>query len=414
MKGKRGAGMAMTTKDFQELLWAVEHLYYWQCDANGNILETNAPRNIRQGIHSLFIQSDFPQKVEIYSKDADTPYALGMYMGLEWFVVIEKKNGNLEQMHLLGPVFFSPVDEEQLEDFLREYEGQGMAFHSRHLLIRSLKELPVIFQKYFTQYALMLDFVVNHRHLSYEDVNFHVKDSVDENKETRPRLYRESRIFLAEMLGRLAMGDLSVLQDKKMKQGMNYAMLPTNAAAITKPGRTLKDAALIFTAKCADAAVSGGMSPEIADALADSYMGQIEKDLSGVELMRLMGRIYEDYLRRMHAIKEEAGKYSEKTQACMDYIDLHIKEKINVTTIAQTSGYSVYYLSRQFYRETGEHLPAYIRRKKIEYAAMLLRTTDLEVAQIAEDLSFCSASHFSDCFHKTMGCSPIAYRARIE
>lgn len=179
MKGKRGAGMAMTTKDFQELLWAVEHLYYWQCDANGNILETNAPRNIRQGIHSLFIQSDFPQKVEIYSKDADTPYALGMYMGLEWFVVIEKKNGNLEQMHLLGPVFFSPVDEEQLEDFLREYEGQGMAFHSRHLLIRSLKELPVIFQKYFTQYALMLDFVVNHRRLSYEDVNFHVKDPVD-------------------------------------------------------------------------------------------------------------------------------------------------------------------------------------------------------------------------------------------
>ena len=143
-------------------------------------------------------------------------------------------------------------------------------------------------------------------------------------------------------------------------------------------------------------------------------MGQIEKDLSGVELMRLMGRIYEDYLRRMHAIKEEAGKYSEKTQACMDYIDLHIKEKIDVTTIAQTSGYSVYYLSRQFYRETGEHLPAYIRRKKIEYAAMLLRTTDLEVARIAEDLSFCSASHFSDCFHKTMGCSPSAYRARTE
>lgn len=99
--------MAMTTKDFQELLCAVEHLYYWQCDANGNILETNAPRNTCKGLHSLFIQSDFPQKVEIYSKDADTPYALGMYMGLEWFVVIEKKNGNLEQMHLLGPVFFS-------------------------------------------------------------------------------------------------------------------------------------------------------------------------------------------------------------------------------------------------------------------------------------------------------------------
>ena len=388
MKGKRGAGMAMTTKDFQELLCAVEHLYYWQCDVNGNILETNAPRNIRQGIHSLFIQSDFPQKVEIYSKDADTPYALGMYMGLEWFVVIEKKNGNLEQMHLLGPVFFSPVDEE--------------------------KPLNEPITPIFQTVKDLLDFVVNHRHLSYEDVNFHVKDPVDENKETRPRLYRESRIFLAEMLGRLAMGDLSVLQDKKMKQGMNYAMLPTNAAAITKPGRTLKDAALIFTAKCADAAVSGGMSPEIADALADSYMGQIEKDLSGVELMRLMGRIYEDYLRRVHAIKEEAGKYSEKTQACMDYIDLHIKEKINVTTIAQTSGYSVYYLSRQFYRETGEHLPAYIRRKKIEYAAMLLRTTDLEVARIAEDLSFCSASHFSDCFHKTMGCSPSAYRARIE
>ena len=388
----------------------MEHLYYWQCDANGNILESNAPRNIRQGIYSLFIQSDFPQKVEIYSKDADTPYALGMYMGLEWFVVIEKKNGNLEQMHLLGPVFFSPVSEEQLEDFLREYEAQGMGFHSRHLLIRSLKELPVIFQKYFTQYALMLDFVINHRHLSYEDVNFHVKDPVDENKETRPRLYRESRIFLAEMLGRLAMGDLSVLQDKKMKQGMNYAMLPTNAAAITEPGRTIKDAALIFTAKCADAAVSGGLSPEIADALADSYMGQIEKDLSGVEIMHLMGRIYEDYLRRVHEVHRENKNYTPKIKDCLEYIDLHICERLDVTALAQVVGYSDYYLSRLFYREVGERLPSYIRLKKIAYAAMLLRTTDLDIGQIAERLSFCSASHFSDAFARQMGCSPSVYR----
>mgnify|MGYP002592318409 FL=1 len=400
----------MTACDFKEMISVVENLYYWECETDGTILDANAPEEMQKVLHALFLQSAFPEKIRDYSRTSDVPYAMGMFMGLEWFVVLKKQADKLERFYLIGPVFFAPVGREQLELFLQDYEKQGMSFHSRHVLIGFLENLPVIFQKYFTNYALMLDQVVNGRRLSYGQVNSHVRDLVDENRQTLPTLYRKSRLSLAEMMGHLQMGDLSVLREKSEVQKTDFVILPSNAAGIREPLRTLKDSALIFTGKCADAAVAGGLSPEIADALADSYMGQIEKDLSGVEIMHLMGRIYEDYLRRVHEVHRKNENYTPKIKDCLEYIDLHICERLDVTALAQVVGYSDYYLSRLFYREVGERLPSYIRLKKIAYAAMLLRTTDLDIGQIAERLSFCSASHFSDAFARQMGCSPSVYR----
>lgn len=55
-------------------------------------------------------------------------------------------------------------------------------------------------------------------------------------------------------------------------------------------------------------------------------------------------------------------------------------------------------------------LPDYIRRQKIQYAALLLRTTSEPIGAIAERLHFSSHSHFSTVFHDVMGMSPNDYR----
>ena len=52
----------------------------------------------------------------------------------------------------------------------------------------------------------------------------------------------------------------------------------------------------------------------------------------------------------------------------------------------------------------------YIRRRKIEIAKMLLRTTDRSLGEIAMLLSFNSQSHFGRVFLKETGMTPAAYK----
>ena len=52
----------------------------------------------------------------------------------------------------------------------------------------------------------------------------------------------------------------------------------------------------------------------------------------------------------------------------------------------------------------------YIRKKAIDMAAMLLRTTDLTVKEIADRCGFSSHSHFSAVFRAIHHITPGAFR----
>lgn len=77
---------------------------------------------------------------------------------------------------------------------------------------------------------------------------------------------------------------------------------------------------------------------------------------------------------------------------------------------APSPAYAEYYLSRKFKKETGSTPAEYIRRKRLERAALLLRTTKEDVQNIGDRLLFGSHSYFSDSFKKQYGVSPSEFR----
>lgn len=89
---------------------------------------------------------------------------------------------------------------------------------------------------------------------------------------------------------------------------------------------------------------------------------------------------------------------------------LHLEESLDLPALARQVGYSEYYLSRKFKKEIGFPPSEYIRRKRLERAAHLLRTTGEDIQKISTRLQFSSQSHFSDCFRKQYGQTPTAYR----
>ncbi|MDR0959236.1 MAG: PocR ligand-binding domain-containing protein [Propionibacteriaceae bacterium] len=81
-----------------------------------------------------------------------------------------------------------------------------------------------------------------------------------------------------------------------------------------------------------------------------------------------------------------------------------------LTDAAAYLGLSFGHTSKRFKAHTGETFVAYISRRRLERARLLLRHTDLPVAQIAHDLGFRS-NYFSRLFKEATGMTPREYRS---
>lgn len=397
---------------FKELLPCIGTLYLRTYDACWN-LPSGTPEELFEEeeliLHRFFLGCGIHERILEYARAQDTPYAIGTYNGLSWYAVLEKKDGVLERVHLLGPVLHAPLDMDEMERFFKDYEKKGMSFHSRHMFLKAMQRLPVIFHKQFDQLALMLHFCVNGEYLPMDSLNSLVEYGLDETNATSPLLYRDIYTQLKGITDSfrngisLAEGSPHVLR----------AMLPTNAAYISAPLRQQKDNLIILSFEYANAAIEGGVSPEVAYPLADKYMHAAESERSSMELIALCKSLYLDFMKLVQDAKIKSRHHSAEIETCLLYIDQHPEEDLSLPALSEICGYGAYYLSRKFKAETNMSLPDYVRRKKMQYAALLLHTTNEPINAIADRLHFSTYSHFSSVFHEVMGVTPTEYRKNL-
>ncbi len=96
----------------------------------------------------------------------------------------------------------------------------------------------------------------------------------------------------------------------------------------------------------------------------------------------------------------------------MDYIDYNISKNLTLEKIAEVARMSPSYFSSIFKRYCGISLFEYISHKRIEYAAVLLRTSTQGIADIAYTCGFNNLTSFNKAFLKILGCQPSLYRKR--
>lgn len=97
---------------------------------------------------------------------------------------------------------------------------------------------------------------------------------------------------------------------------------------------------------------------------------------------------------------------SKPVRACIDYIDLHLEDDLTLQTLTGISGYSEYYISKRFKKETGTTPKEYLRKKRLERAKFLLRASGAGIQKISERLRFYSQSFFPKCSAKNMASHP--------
>jgi len=95
----------------------------------------------------------------------------------------------------------------------------------------------------------------------------------------------------------------------------------------------------------------------------------------------------------------------------VEYVESHLAGDLSLDTLARRSGWSPYHLHRRFHAAVGEPPMHYVRRLRLERAAVWLKHTSASVTAIALAAGYGSHEGFTRAFRAHFGVSPVRYRA---
>jgi len=99
----------------------------------------------------------------------------------------------------------------------------------------------------------------------------------------------------------------------------------------------------------------------------------------------------------------------ERSGQVREILDQRLADPPSLEELGRLVGCSPFYLSRQFSENTGLTIQQYLRRARLERAAVLLRDGQHNVTEAALEVGYNSLSHFTVAFREAFGCCPGLY-----
>lgn len=403
-------GMAMMTPEkvksnlllFEELLTCGTSIALWSYAPDGHLLYTSSTENLL--MDTIFEKTGCKDYMLEYGKEHSEPLILGAKLGLMWCAAFERFEGKLLHIWVIGPVFTTEISLRDMEFALQEFDMEPL-FRVR--LREQLQKQPILLSVLLFRYALMLHYCVSGEKLQTSNIHFQKNDVPKESRGVAVHDRDRHQIYTLEQTL------LYNVREGKLDYNAEFNRAGNLSNGVQIKTRTPLQQALIstsgFVTLCVRAAIEGGLSPETAYALGDRYIQSMIECKTVTDLRVINHEMYHDFIVRVHKHRTDP-KISKQIQRCCDYIELHMEEPLTIQQLAEQTGYTDYYLSRKFKRETNSGIKDYILFVRVERAKLLLRTTKLSVQEIAEKLQFCSSSYFAKKFQKVTGMSPQQWR----
>ncbi len=129
------------------------------------------------------------------------------------------------------------------------------------------------------------------------------------------------------------------------------------------------------------------------------------------EIRDRMTEIYRKANRMVQNGKE--AQYSIYIRKCIQYIEEHYSEEINIETVAGTLDISGVYLSQLCRKELSQSFLELLTGTRIKMAKKLLQQMpQMKMYEIAEAVGYRSSQYFASVFKKAEGMTPWEYRSR--
>lgn len=177
--------------------------------------------------------------------------------------------------------------------------------------------------------------------------------------------------------------------------------------------RQAKNISIVLIALACRSAIAGGVMPEVAFSLSDSFIQSVE-NTEDIRNVYALGRYAEtEYCKLVAEVKEE-NLQNALVVKCNEFILKNSCKHISVADVAKALGVSYKYLSHMYKEKTGVALSEYINITKIAFAKEQLIYTDYSFEQIAYNYGYSSQSHFGQVFKKVTGMTPGKYREQYK
>ena len=140
----------------------------------------------------------------------------------------------------------------------------------------------------------------------------------------------------------------------------------------------------------------------------DCQMGSVYQDTL---INALVMRLVKHHSRAgIQGRKHPGGLGLSTLKLLIDYIEAYLDQNIRLADLAALVGYSQPYLCSMFRESMGIPLHQYIIQERVKRAAVLLRSSQMFLAEIAVCCGFYSHSHLTRNFKRVMGVNPKEYR----
>jgi AraC-like DNA-binding protein len=93
-----------------------------------------------------------------------------------------------------------------------------------------------------------------------------------------------------------------------------------------------------------------------------------------------------------------------------EYIEANLQDGIDLVTLADTAGLSLFHFARAFKQSEGMTPHAYVLERRLERAQQLLTGTNLSLSEVASATGFSDQGHLARHFRRRHGMSPRAVR----
>lgn len=104
----------------------------------------------------------------------------------------------------------------------------------------------------------------------------------------------------------------------------------------------------------------------------------------------------------------------EKLDQVFTYVEEHYREKIKLTEVAQLIGYSDFYFTKFFKRNTGKTFITFLNDYRIDKAKWLLINSTANVSEIITQIGLENDKTFYRLFKQSMGMAPLTYRKKMK
>ncbi len=396
------ADFSARIETMQDMFLYAHQLYTWCMTPDLTPLYSNCPAE--HFFADFFTISNSSNVVKEHFMQSKLPIVVNDKLGIAWIAAGRFEGEALREVYLLGPAFTVEASEEYLNNLCAK---MNLKHDLTDALLKQMALVPTIALGSTLNYGVMLYYCITGEQISNDQIITYI-ESVDDpsltDKQWEGSTWHGTWLLECEMFERMKEGDLKGVNTviSRNTQGM------VGTLSVNDPLRQAKNEALTLIILCSRASIIGGMSPEGGYNMSDYYIQRIEACNDTSSVYSCLGEMVEAFMRRVRLAKTR-NAYSPVTAACMEYIETHVLEKINLNVMATELGYTPYYISRRFQAEVGESISTFTKRRKIEMAKLLLGTPQLSIAEISDRLSFSSPSYFTSVFHSFTGMTPKEY-----